>query len=161
MAAATATIAPAPTSIAHMAMPTAMAYAAKVIASPVAVAPREGKAFSISVADVADNLPRYYHGDWRHWVDDDGDCQDAQRETLIAAALGAIAYEWADERRAASGLASIPARALQTLAIWKLTIWFRCSTRIYRARGSGTRSASGNALTIWTTQSPDCGQDGC
>lgn len=69
-------------------MPTATAYAAKVIASPSAVAPREGKAFSISVADVADNLPRYYRGDWRHWVDDYGDCQDAQRETLIAEGAG-------------------------------------------------------------------------
>ena len=87
MAAATATIAPAPTSIAHMATPTAMAYATKVIASPIAVALREGKAFSISVADVPANLPRYYRGDWRHWVDDDEDCQDARHETLIAEAL--------------------------------------------------------------------------
>lgn len=96
MAAATATIAPAPTSTAHMAMPTATAYAAKVIASPIAVAPREGKAFYISVADVADNLPRCDRGDWRHWVNDDEDCQDARHETLIAEALGAIAYERAD-----------------------------------------------------------------
>lgn len=58
---------------------------------------------AISVADVPPNLPKYERGDWRHWVDDDGDCQDARQETLIAEALGAVRYERADECRVASG----------------------------------------------------------
>lgn len=70
-----------------------------------AVAPGAGdtNTLAISVADVPPNLPKYDRGDWRHWVDDDGDCQDARQETLIAEALGAVEYERADECRVASG----------------------------------------------------------
>lgn len=57
----------------------------------------------IQVAAVPPNLPKYERGDWRHWVDDDGDCQDARQETLIAEAQGAVEYERADECRVASG----------------------------------------------------------
>ena len=68
-----------------------------------AVAPDSANTLAISVADVPPNLPKYDRGDWRHWVDDDGDCQDARQETLIAEAQGAVRYERADECRVASG----------------------------------------------------------
>ena len=63
----------------------------------------DANALVIQVADVPPNLPKYERGDWRHWVDDDGDCQDARQETLIAEAQGAVRYERADECRVASG----------------------------------------------------------
>ena len=63
----------------------------------------DANALVIRVADVPPNLPKYERGDWRHWVDDDGDCQDARQETLIAEAQGAVRYERADECRVASG----------------------------------------------------------
>lgn len=58
---------------------------------------------AIRVAEVPANLPKYERGDWRHWVDADGDCQDARQETLIAESQGAVRYERADECRVASG----------------------------------------------------------
>ena len=63
----------------------------------------DANALVIRVVDVPHNLPKYERGDWRHWVDDDGDCQDARQETLIAEAQGAVRYERADECRVASG----------------------------------------------------------
>ena len=43
------------------------------------------------------NLPTYDRDDWRHWVDDDGDCQNARHETLVAESR--IAVTFTDEER--------------------------------------------------------------
>ena len=43
------------------------------------------------------NLPSYDRDDWRHWVDDDGDCQNARHETLVAESR--IAVTFTDEER--------------------------------------------------------------
>ena len=69
----------------------------------VAAAAGGTNALAVRVATIPPNLPKYDRGDWRHWVDDDGDCQDARQETLIAEAVGAVRYERADECRVASG----------------------------------------------------------
>ena len=33
---------------------------------------------------IAARIPEYDRGDWKHWVDTDGDCQDAPPEAVIA-----------------------------------------------------------------------------
>ena len=49
------------------------------------------------VRPVPFNLPSYDRDDWRHWVDDDGDCQNARHETLVAESR--IAVTFTDEER--------------------------------------------------------------
>ena len=47
----------------------------------------------ITVAEVPAGIPEYDRGQWKHWVDEDGDCQDARQEVLIAESLEEVTYE--------------------------------------------------------------------
>lgn len=52
---------------------------------------------TISVAELATDIPGYDRDDWRHWTDADGDCQNARHETLIEESRIPVAFK--DERR--------------------------------------------------------------
>ena len=52
--------------------------------------------------DVGD-VPEYDRGEWKHWLDENGDCQDARQETLIAEADGPLTYETEGSCRVESG----------------------------------------------------------
>lgn len=58
---------------------------------------------SIAVAPIPGDLPKYDRGDWRHWVDEDRDCQDARQEVLVAESTMGVAYTNDEECRVASG----------------------------------------------------------
>ena len=57
----------------------------------------------IRVAEVSDDIPKYDRDQWRHWTDEDRDCQDARQETLIAESTVEVAYTTADRCRVESG----------------------------------------------------------
>ena len=48
-------------------------------------------------------IPDYDRGEWRHWLDEDGDCQDARQEALIAEADGPLTYETEEQCRVETG----------------------------------------------------------
>ena len=68
-----------------------------------ATAPGTGTQLSIAVAPVRDDIPKYDRGEWSHWADEDGDCQDARQEALIAEAETPVKYTNDDRCRVASG----------------------------------------------------------
>ena len=50
-------------------------------------------ALVITVAEIPAGIPEYDRGEWKHWVDEDGDCQNARQEVLIAESLVEVTYE--------------------------------------------------------------------
>ena len=81
---------PAPDTPTAVSTPTARARAATIILT-IAVAPRES------------DIPTYDRDDWKHWRDDDRDCQDARQEVLIAESEVPVAFEDGRECRVESG----------------------------------------------------------
>ena len=57
----------------------------------------------ITVAGVPTDIPDYDRGDWKHWVDADGDCQDARQEVLIEESLVTVTFESDRECRVETG----------------------------------------------------------
>ena len=60
-------------------------------------------ALRIMLSAVPTNLPTYDRRDWKHWVDADGDCQDARQEVLVAESQTTVSYETDRQCRVASG----------------------------------------------------------
>ena len=46
----------------------------------------------VTISEIPAVLPDYDRDDWKHWVDDDGDCQDARNEVLIAESRTAVTF---------------------------------------------------------------------
>ena len=65
--------------------------------APAATHAASGIVLRVSVAPVPRDLPDYDRGEWRHWTDEDGDCQNARQEALIAESTIAVTFK-SDER---------------------------------------------------------------
>ena len=46
----------------------------------------------LTIRGVPSDLPKYDRDDWRQWVDDDGDCQNARHETLVEESRIAVTF---------------------------------------------------------------------
>ena len=72
-------------------------------ATVTATAVPKGPQLSIAVAPIPRDIPEYHRGEWRHWVDEDRDCQDARQEALIAESETPVTYTNEDRCTVASG----------------------------------------------------------
>ena len=104
IAAPTATPTP-PPAVSPTPAPTAAPTPTPTTAPAPTVAPGEPSVvlLSIVVAPVPDAIPDYDRGEWRHWTDEDGDCQDARQEALVAESVSPVVYTDADQCRVESG----------------------------------------------------------
>ena len=89
-----ATPAPAPTT--PMLTPTPAATATTTPSTPAAT-------LVITIVPIPVNTPEYSRSEWKHWTDEDGDCQDARQEVLIAESLVAVTFETDRECRVETG----------------------------------------------------------
>lgn len=69
---------------------------APVVASP--PSPKVvGSSVELAVAEIPSDLPDYDRGDWKHWIDEDRDCQNARHEVLIHESQ--IRVQFKDDRK--------------------------------------------------------------
>ena len=61
------------------------------------------KTLVLTVAAVPAGIPDYDRDDWRHWTDEDGDCQNARQEVLVAESLVTVTFESDRECRVETG----------------------------------------------------------
>ena len=47
----------------------------------------------ITIVPIPADIPEYDRGDWKHWTDADGDCQDARQEVLVKESLNPVTFE--------------------------------------------------------------------
>ena len=57
----------------------------------------------LAVAEVPTDLPDYDRGDWKHWVDEDGDCQNARHEVLVHESLVDVKFKEPNNCQVATG----------------------------------------------------------
>jgi len=55
------------------------------------------------VAEVSPDLPPYDRDDWKHWVDEDKDCQNTRHEVLIEESLAKVAFKTDRKCQVATG----------------------------------------------------------
>ena len=104
---------PPPPSTATVEEPTPVSTPAKPGATPTRMpttatptptpAPTPTSILVITIAAMPADIPDYDRSDWRHWVDQDGDCQDARQEVLVQESLEPVTYETDRECRVATG----------------------------------------------------------
>ena len=94
---------PAPT--ATMEAPTVVSTTAPATATstPVPTGAAPTTTLVITVAPIPAGIPGYDRDDWKHWVDEDGDCQDARQEVLVEESLDQVTFETDRECRVEAG----------------------------------------------------------
>ena len=102
-----APVTPPPTPTATVEAPTPVSTPVLATATstpvPTRAAPTATTTLVITVAPIPADIPEYDRGDWKHWVDADGDCQDARQEVLIAESLVEVTFETDRQCRVETG----------------------------------------------------------
>ena len=65
--------------------------------------PTPATSLAITVAPIPADIPEYSRSQWKHWIDEDGDCQDARQEALISESLVEVTFESERECRVETG----------------------------------------------------------
>ena len=65
--------------------------------------PTPTTSLAITVAPIPADIPEYSRSQWKHWIDEDGDCQDARQEALISESLAEVTFEPERKCRVATG----------------------------------------------------------
>ena len=55
--------------------------------------PTPANTLVITVAAIPADIPDYDRAEWKHWTDEDRDCQDARQEVLVAESLVTVTFE--------------------------------------------------------------------
>ena len=96
----TATATPTSASLQETSTPTLSQVQATVALTPTTM---PTTSLAISVAPIPTDIVEYSRSHWKHWTDEDGDCQDARQEVLISESLVEVTFESERKCRVAMG----------------------------------------------------------
>ena len=71
--------------------------------TPIATYKISASNMELAVAEVPTDLPDYDRDDWKHWIDDDGDCQNARHEVLVHESLVDVKFKEPNDCQVATG----------------------------------------------------------
>ena len=100
---------PEPTTATATATPASSTEAPTSISTqePTADAPpsaeRPATTLTITIASIPMDIAEYNRSQWKHWTDEDGDCQDARQEALISESLVEVTFESERQCRVEAG----------------------------------------------------------
>ena len=58
---------------------------------------------SVVVASIPVDMPDYVRDEWRHWIDEDGDCMNTRHEVLLEESVGPVTFADSDRCKIGSG----------------------------------------------------------
>ena len=96
----TATATPTPASLLEASTPTPSQVQATVALTPTTT---PTTSLAIAVAPIPTDIAEYSRSHWKHWTDEDGDCQDARQEALVSESLVEVTFESERKCRVATG----------------------------------------------------------
>jgi len=70
---------------------------------PIADSPVPELLEKLVVTEISQDLPAYDRSDWRHWTDEDSDCQNTRAEILIRTSYASVTFTNDDECTVADG----------------------------------------------------------
>ena len=86
------------------ATPTPTAAPTPSMAIPVSPTQQSGgPVLTLKIIEIATDLPNYDRDDWKHWADDDGDCQNTRHEVLIEESLKEVTFKSDKQCQVAAG----------------------------------------------------------
>ena len=93
-----------PATTAATATPTPASSTESVTAAPTQESRTDAATIlAISVSEIPADIPEYDRSQWKHWSDEDDDCQDARQEVLVGESLDEVAFEMDEGCRVATG----------------------------------------------------------
>ena len=46
----------------------------------------------LTISEISSSIPEYDRNDWKHWIDENGDCQNTRHEVLIEESFESVTY---------------------------------------------------------------------
>ena len=98
------TLTPSSTPLPPVPTPTTTSTPSTAMPTPPTPTQQSGSSvLTLKIIEIATNLPDYDRDDWKHWTDEDSDCQNTRHEVLIVESVREVAFKTDKQCQVATG----------------------------------------------------------